>query len=75
MAFQILTFFRIDLANMIAQCLIDALKSSLNKTSIKQLQVAVPLRMNTASYVKNRAYLMSPFVLDAIILILSFNFV
>ena len=46
--FQILTFFRIDPANMTAQYLIEVLKSNLNKTAIKQFQVAVPLRMNTA---------------------------
>ena len=48
------------------QYLIDVLSSSLDKTSIRQLQVAV--EHSEKSYVKNRAYLTSSFVLDAITL-------
>ena len=48
--------FHVNIAAMFAQtvafqCLIDALSSSLDKTLISQLQVAVPLRLNIAKRV------------------------
>ena len=59
----------------------DVLNDDLDKTSIKQLQVAFPSWINTAKSVKKnvkkRAYLTSSFVLNAInyTVLLSLNFV